>query len=131
MNNLDKVLKGINLYPVIGEKYLNIVLKINMKEEYKEIFGLDCSFDEFIEDLKKDEFTRFIVFQVLYDYYGCKRMPIITDSSFENWYLVNYLDKVNNPYTLSFVDKIGSMNTYSMMDDYVDLFNNKIEYKMA
>ena len=26
MNNLDKVLKGLNLYPVVGEKYINIVL---------------------------------------------------------------------------------------------------------
>ena len=131
MNNLDKILKGINLYPVIENKYVNIVLKVNMKEEYQEIFRLECSFDEFIKDLKEDEFTRFIVLQVLYDYYGFKKMPVITDSSYENWYFVNYMDAVSNPYTLEFVDKIGSMNTYSMMDDYVDLFNNKIEYKMA
>ena len=102
-----------------------------MREEYKEIFGVECSFEEFIKDLKEDEFTRFIVLQVLNEYYGCKRMPVLTDSSYENWYFVNYLDKVNNPYTFEFVNKIGSMNTYSMMDDYVDLFNNKIEYKMA
>jgi hypothetical protein len=58
-------------------------------------------------------------------------MPIITDSSYENWYFVNYLDTVSNYYSFDLVNKIGSMNTYSMMDDYIDLFNNKIEYKIA
>ena len=131
MNNFDKVFKGFNLYPMVKEKYVNIVLKINMKEEYKEIFGVSCSFDEFIKDVKEDSLTKWIVLQVLYEYYGFKKMPVLTDSSYENWYFVNYLDKVNSAYTFNFVDKIGSMNTYSMMDDYTDLFNNKIEYKMA
>jgi hypothetical protein len=131
MNNLDKVFKGVNLYPVVKEKYVNIVLKINMKDEYKDIFGVDCSFEEFIEELKSDKLTRFIVLEVLYDYYGFKRMPVLTDSSYENWYFVNYLDTVKNPYTFDFAIKVGSMNTFSMMDDYTDLFNNKVEYKMA
>ena len=131
MNNLDKVLKGLNLYPVVGEKYINIVLKVDMKKEYKDIFELDCSFEEFINDLKSDELTRKIAVDVLYDYYGFKKMPIITDSSYENWYFVEYNDKAFNKYTFSYVDKIGSMNTLSMLDDYTDLFNNSIVYKPA
>lgn len=131
MNNLEKILKGINLYPAVKNKYINIVLEIDMRKEYKEIFGVDCSFDEFVREIKDDKFTRFIVQEVLYDYYGFKRMPVITDSSYEKWYFVDYIEKVYNPYTIGFVEKIGSMNKYSMMDDYTDLFNNKIEYKMA
>ena len=131
MNNLDKILKGITLYPVVGDKYVNIVLKIDMRDEYKEIFGVDCTYEEFVKELKDDPLTRYVVLQVLYEYYGFKRMPVITDSSYENWYFVNYIDKVKNPYTFAFAIKVGCMNTYSMMDDYVDLFNNKIEYKMA
>ena len=131
MNKLDKVLKGLNLYPVVGEKYINIVLKVDMKKEFKDIFELDCTFDEFINDLKSDELTRKIATDVLYEYYGFKKMPIITDSSYENWYFVEFNDKAFNKYTFSYVDKIGSMNTLSMLDDYVDLFNNSIVYRPA
>lgn len=131
MNNFDKVLKGVNLYPSVDNKFVSIVLSVNMKKDYKEIFEIDCSFEEFIEDIKNDEFTRNIAFDILYEYFGFKKMPIITDSSFENWYFISLKDKVVNPYTISYVDKIGSMNTLSIMDDYVDLFNNRIEYKMA
>ena len=131
MNNLEKILKGINLYPAVKDKYINIVLEVDMKKEYKEIFGVDCDFDEFKREIKDDRFTRFIIQEVLYEYYGFKRMPIITDSSYEKWYFVDYIEKDFNPYTISFVEKIGSMNKYSMMDDYVDLFNNRIEYKTA
>ena len=131
MNNLDKILKGLNLYPVIKDKYVNIVLKVDMKKEYKEIFGVDCSFEEFIDDLKNDSLTMYIVREVLYEYFGFKKMPIITDSSYENWYFVDYIDKVSNVYNFNIASKYASMNTYSMMDDYIDLFNNKIEYKLA
>ena len=131
MNNLDKILKGLNLYPVIKDKYVNIVLKVDMKKEYKEIFGVDCSFEEFIYDLKNDSLTMYIVREVLYEYFGFKKMPIITDSSYENWYFVDYIDKVSNVYNFNIASKYASMNTYSMMDDYIDLFNNKIEYKLA
>ncbi len=131
MNNLDKVLNGLNLYPVIGEKYIRIVLKVDMKKEYQDIFELNCSFEEFINDLKNDELTRKIAVDVLYEYYGFKKMPIITDSSYENWYFVEYNNKALNKYTFSYVDKIGSMNTLSMLDDYVDLFNNNIVYRPA
>ena len=131
MNNLDKILKGLNLYPVIKDKYVNIVLKVDMKKEYKEIFGVDCSFEDFIDDLKNDSLTMYIVREVLYEYFGFKKMPIITDSSYENWYFVDYIDKVSNVYNFNIASKYASMNTYSMMDDYIDLFNNKIEYKLA
>ena len=131
MNNLDKILKGINLYPSIGDKYLNIVLKVDMKKNYKEIFEVDYSFEELINDLKEDDFTREIMFDILYEYFGFKKLPIITDSSYENWYFVEYIDKATKPYTLGYVDKIGSMNTHSMLEDYVDLFNNNISYKMC
>ena len=131
MNNLKKILSGLNLYPVVKNKYVNIVLKVNMKEEFKEIFGVDCTFEDFIEEIKNDRLTKYITREVLYEYYGFKRMPIITDSSYENWYFVSYLDTVSNYYSFDLVNKIGSMNTYSMMDDYIDLFNNKIEYKIA
>ena len=131
MNNLDKILKGLNLYPSIGEKYISIVLKIDMRKEFKEIFELDCTFEEFINELKEDDITKKIILDVLYEYYGFKKMPIITDSTYENWYFVKYNDKASNKYTFSYVDKIGSMNRLSMMDDYTDLFNNNIVYKMA
>ncbi len=131
MNNLKKILNGLNLYPVVKDKYVNIVLKVNMKEEYKDIFGVDCTFEKFIEEVKNDNLTQYITREVLYDYYGFKRLPIITDSSYENWYFINYSELASNYYTFDFVDKYGSMNTYSMMDDYIDLFNNKIEYKIA
>jgi len=129
MNNYDKVINGINLYPVIGNKHINIVFEIDMRKEYKEIFGVDCSFYDFIHEIKSDSFTELIVKEVLYDYYGFKRMRIITDSTYEKWYFVDYIENKYNPYTISFVEKIGCMNKYSMMDDYIDLFNNKIEYK--
>ena len=131
MNNYEKILKGINLYPAVENKYINIVLEVDMKKEYKEIFGVDCDFDAFIREIKDDKFTKFIVQEVLYDYYGFKRMPVITDSSYEKWYFVDFIEKNLNSYTFGFVEKIGSMNKNSMLDDYIDLFNNKIEYKMA
>ena len=131
MNNLEKILNGINLYPAIEDKYINIVLEVDMKKEYKEIFGVDCDFESFIREVKDDKFTRFIVQEVLYEYYGFKRMPVITDSSYEKWYFVDFIKKGFNPYTFGFVEKIGSMNKNAMLDDYIDLFNNKIEYKMA
>ena len=131
MNNLDKILKGLNLYPAIGEKYISLVLKIEMRKEFKEIFELDCTFEEFIDELKEDDITKKIILDVLYEYYGFKKMPVITDSSFENWYFVKYNDKVTNKYTFNYLDKIGSMNTYSMLDNYTDLFNNKIVYRTA
>ena len=131
MNNIEKIIKGINLYPTIKDKYINIVLELDMRKEYKEIFGVECSFEEFIREIKNDSFTRFIIQEIIYEYYGFKRMPLITDSSFEKWYFIDFIKGKNEDYTFSFVEKIASMNTYSMLDDYVDLFNNKIEYKMA
>ncbi len=129
MNNLDKVLNGINLYPVVGDKYVNIVLKVDMKKEYQDIFEVDCSFEELIKDFKEDSYTRSIMLDILYEYFGFKKMPIITDSSYETWYFVTYIDKVKTPYTFGYVDKIGSMNKSTMLEDYVDLFNNTITYK--
>ncbi len=131
MNNLRKILNGLNLYPVIKDKHVNIVLKINMKEEYKEIFGLDCTFKEFIDEIKGDKLTKYIAKEVLYQYYGFKKLPIITDSSYENWYFINYTEKTKSYNTLNLIDRYGSMNTYSMMEDYTDLFNNRIKYKVA
>lgn len=131
MNNYDKVINGFNLYPTLGNKYINIVLEVNMKEEYKEIFGVTCDFRSFINEIKNDSLTKFIVIEVLYEYYGFKKMPVITDSSFENWYFIDYIENDFNSYTLSFVEKIASMNKFSMMENYIDLFNNKIEYKIA
>ena len=64
MNNLEKILKGMNLYPVYNNKYINIVLEVDMKKEYKEIFGVDCEFDEFVREIKDDSFTKFIVQEV-------------------------------------------------------------------
>lgn len=129
MSNLEKVFNGFNLYPMNGEKYISIVLKVNMRESYKDIFELDCSFEEFIDLLKDDNLSQKISLDILFEYFGFKKMPVITDSSYENWYFIKYNDCVTNPYTFSYVDKIGSMNTLSMMDDYIDLFNNKIVYK--
>ena len=129
MSNLEKVFNGFNLYPMNGEKYISIVLKGNMRESYKDIFELDCSFEEFIDLLKDDNLSQKISLDILFEYFGFKKMPVITDSSYENWYFIKYNDCVTNPYTFSYVDKIGSMNTLSMMDDYIDLFNNKIVYK--
>ena len=104
MNNYDKVINGVNLYPVIGKKYINIVFE-------------------------SDSFTKFIVMEVLYEYYGFKKLRVITDSTYEKWYFVDYIENRFNSYTIDFVAKIGCMNKYSMMDDYIDLFNNRIEYK--
>ena len=129
MNNYDKVINGVNLYPVIGNKYINIVFEIDMRKEYKEIFGVTCSFREFINEIKSDSFTKFIVMEVLYEYYGFKKLRVITDSTYEKWYFVDYIENRFNSYTIDFVAKIGCMNKYSMMDDYIDLFNNRIEYK--
>lgn len=129
MNNLDKVLNGINLYPTVGDKYINIILKVDMKKDYKEIFEVDYSFEELIKDFKEDDFTRNVMIDILYEYYGFKKIPIITDSSYETWYFIEYTDKIKTPYTFGYVDKIGSMNKNVMLEDYVDLFNNSISYK--
>ena len=131
MNNFDKVINGFNLYPVVKNKYVNIVLEIDMKREYKEIFGVSCSFQEFISEIKSDSFTKFIVLEVLYEYYGFKKLRVITNSTYEKWYFIDYIENNFSPYTISFVEKIAGMNSYSMLDDYIDLFNNKIEYKIA
>ena len=131
MNNLDKILKGINLYPSVGDKYINIVLKVDMKKYYREIFEIDCTFEELIKDLKEDKETRNIMLDIVYEYFGFKKMPIITNSSYETWYFVEYKDKLTNPYTIGYVDKIARMNVHSMLEDYIDLFNNNIIYKMC
>ena len=131
MNNFDKVLKGLNLYPSVKNKFVSIVLTVNMKEKFKEIFDIDCTFEEFINDLKNDSIIKKIVFDILYEYFGFKKMPVITDSSYEKWYFVKYKDDIKNDYSFNYVEKVGNMNTLSIMDDYTDLFNNKIEYKLA
>ena len=107
MNNFDKVLKGLFLYPKVGKKFVSIVLTIDMKERFKEIFDIDCTFEEFISYLKDDLFVKKIVVDILYEYFGFKRMPILTDSSYEKWYFVKYQDRIANEYSLDYVEKVG------------------------
>ena len=123
-------MNNFNIYPLLDNKKISIVLTINMKEDYKEIFGVDSSFESFIEMIKKDKFILKIAMEILYEYYGFKKMPIITDSSYEKWYFVKYSDIIKeNSY--NYYLKIGNMNKKYMLGNYIDLFNNKIEYKIA
>ena len=106
------------------------MLTVNMKEDYKEIFGVDSSFESFIEMIKKDKLVLKVAMDILYEYYGFKKMPVITDSSYEKWYFVKYSENVkDNNY--NYYLKIGNMNKNYMLGNYVDLFNNKIEYKIS
>lgn len=110
------------MYLSLGGMFVNNynkVFTVNMKEEYKEIFGVEYSYDEFVSELKSDIFTRKVVVDILYMYYGFKRMPIVTDSNYEKWYFVN------------FKDKEYENNNYIVIDNCMDLFTSKIQYKIA
>lgn len=107
-----------NLGGMFVNKY-NKMFTVNMKKEYKEIFGIDYSFDEFVNELKNDIFTRKVVVDILYMYYGFKKMPIVTDSNYEKWYFVNYGGKEDEN------------NNYIVIDNCTNLFTNKAEYKIA
>ena len=129
MNNFDLILKGAVMYPSIDDKYISLVLKVDMKENYKKIFGVDISFEEFIEKLKNDDYYRKEILESINNYYGISNLKLITNSSYDTWYFVNYRNRVNDNYNLNYVIKVGTLNTFSIMDDYVDLFNNNIVYK--
>ena len=129
MNNYDLVMKGKSVYPSIDNKCISIVLKIDMENDYKNIIDTDISFKEFIERLKSDEDYRKEVLEIIKEYYGFNNLKLITNSSYDKWYFVNYKNINNDCCSLNYVIKVGSLNTYSMMDDYTDLFNNKIIYK--
>ena len=129
MNNYDLVMKGKSVYPSIDNKCISIVLKIDMENDYKNIIETDISFKEFIERLKSDEDYRKEVLEIIKEYYGFNNLKLITNSSYDKWYFVNYKNINNDCCSLNYVIKVGSLNTYSMMDDYTDLFNNKIIYK--
>ena len=95
MNNYERILKGVNLYPSINDKYVSLVLGVNIKNDYKTIFDVDYSFDEFIDKLKNDsEYLDAMVSKFNY-YYGVN-MELITNSSYDNWYMVNYKDSVKD-----------------------------------
>jgi hypothetical protein len=121
---------NFSIYPFLDNKKISIVLTVNMREDYKEIFGVDSSFESFIEMIKKDKLTLKIAMEILYEYYGFKKMPVITDSSYEKWYFVKYSENVKDT-NYNYYLKIGNMNKKYMLGNYVDLFNNKIEYKIA
>ena len=129
MNNFDLIMKGKNMYPSIENKYISIVLTIDMKKNYKDIFGVDLSFDEFIYNLKNNEEYMKDALETIKDYYGFSNLKLITNSSYDKWYFVNYKNVINNNYNLNYVIQVGTLNTESIMDDYLDLFNNKIIYK--
>ncbi len=110
------------MYLNLGGMFVNSYSKmfmVNMKEEYKEIFGVDYSFDEFVSELKNDIFIRKVVVDILYMYYGFKKMPIVTDSNYEKWYFVNYGGKEYEN------------NNYIVIDNCTNLFTSKAEYKIA
>ncbi len=121
---------NFSIYPFLDNRKISIVLTVNMKEDYKEIFGVEESFESFIEKIKSDKFVLKIATDILYEYYGFKKMPVITDSSYEKWYFVKYSENIKEDY-YNYYLKIGNMNKNCMLGNYVDLFNNKIEYKMA
>ena len=129
MNNYDLVMKGKSVYPSIDNKCISIVLKIDMENDYKNIIDTDISFKEFVEKLKSDEVYKKEVLEIIKEYYGFNNLKLITNSSYDKWYFVDYKNINNNCCSLNYVIKVGSLNTYSMMDDYTDLFNNKIIYK--
>lgn len=123
-------MNNFSIYPFLDNKKISIVLTVNMKEDYKEIFGVESSFESFIEMIKKDKLTLKVAMEILYEYYGFKKMPVITDSSYEKWYFVKYSENVKDT-NYDYYLKIGNMNKKYMLGNYVDLFNNKIEYKIA
>ncbi len=129
MNNFDLIMKGKNMYPSIENKYISIVLTSDMKRNYKDIFGVDLSFDEFIYNLKNNEEYMKDALESIKDYYGFSNLKLITNSSYDKWYFVDYKNVINNNYNLNYVIQVGTLNTESIMDDYLDLFNNKIIYK--
>ena len=129
MNNFDLIMKGKNMYPSIENKYISIVLSIDMRKNYKDIFGVDLSFDEFIYNLKNDDNFKKEALESIKDYYGFSNLKLITNSSYDKWYFVDYKNVINNNYNLNYVIQVGTLNTESIMDDYLDLFNNKIIYK--
>ena len=129
MNNFDLIMKGKNMYPSIENKYISIVLTIDMRKNYKDIFEIDLSFDEFIYNLKNDENFKKEVLESIKEYYGFNNLKLITNSSYDKWYFVDYKNVINNNYNLNYVIQVGTLNTESIMDDYLDLFNNKIIYK--
>lgn len=129
MNNFDLIMKGKNMYPSIENKYISIVLTIDMRKNYKDIFGVDLSFDEFIYNLKNDENFKKEALESIKEYYGFSNLKLITNSSYDKWYFVDYKNVINNNYNLNYVIQVGTLNTESIMDDYLDLFNNKIIYK--
>ena len=129
MNNFDLIMKGKNMYPSIENKYISIVLTIDMRKNYKDIFEVDLSFDEFIYNLKNDENFKKEALESIKEYYGFSNLKLITNSSYDKWYFVDYKNVINNNYNLNYVIQVGTLNTESIMDDYLDLFNNKIIYK--
>ena len=62
MNNLEKM--GLDLYPSIKDRLLNVVLKVDMRKEYKDIFEVDCSFEEFVDIVKL--YNEFLLFSIKY-----------------------------------------------------------------
>ena len=128
MNNFDLLMKGKSLYPSIDDKCISIVLRIDMENDYKNIIDTDMTFKDFINKLKNDQEYKKEVLEIIKEYYGFNNLKLITNSSYDKWYFVNYKNN-KSIYNLNYIIKVGTLNTYSMMDDYTDLFNNKIIYK--
>lgn len=138
MSKIGLLIQGKKIYPYIGNKYMKLLTKFDIKKYYNNIKSelskkinennelIPNTYDEFINKIKNDSNFK----NKIKEYYENNNQKLITDSTYESFYIVelnNELPKDN--YILDYVTKISDLNIYDMLANYKDLFDNEIVFR--
>ncbi|MBR1377269.1 MAG: hypothetical protein IJ565_05640 [Bacilli bacterium] len=127
MERINKVLHGSELHPMLEGKNINLSIAIDMKESYKILFE-ENDYDEFIDKIKYNKEYRKEAIDRLNDRFNLRNYILITNSTYDTWYYVKFIDEVRKNYTLLYVENLSKLNPKHFYEDYIDLFGNKIEF---